>query len=553
MPRAANGHTLPQGLTHPLSRDGRPLETAQDVARYFELDQSRLIHALYRAPEAQRYHLFEIPKRSGGIRQISAPRGLVRKLQDRLLPVLQEICENHPSSHGFIAARSVVSNASAHTGKQWVLNVDLADFFPSINFGRIRGLFMAPPFRMGPKAATVMAQLCTHRNGLPQGAPTSPVLSNFIAATLDRRLTRLAREHKCDYSRYADDITFSTREHMFPPALAFIELSGTFAKAVRVGEALERAIMACGFAVNHKKVRLQSRHRRQSVTGLCVNRAVNVERVRIRRIRAMLHAWEKYGLEAAGREYVARYGGARSSGQTQARRPPDPAPLFRSVVYGQLAFVKMVRGAGDPVFLKLCAKLLDLDPNPSKFIKQMVFGADDFDIFISHASEDKAAIARPIFAACEQLGLKAFLDEEHIGWGQSFTKKINTALGSAKTILVVVSSSSVTKEWPLAEINTALGLEVSGHKTVVPVMVGKPDLSRLPMLRGKRWIDWNGDAQAVARQLRDIVKGKPPIPAATPAPRPTPASVPPVAKTAPAKPSASAPSPRSWLRRLFGG
>ncbi len=501
-----------------LSLDGRPIETAQDLSQFLDVRLNRLIHALYRAPESTRYFHFEIPKRTGGMRLISAPRGLVRDLQARLLPVLQDVYEDHPSAHGFIKARSVVSNASVHVGRQWVLNVDLADFFPSVNFGRVRGLFMAPPFLMGPKAATILAQICTHRNGLPQGAPTSPVLSNLISCAMDKRLTRLARAHKCRYTRYADDITLSCDQAVFPPALASLDRSAPMHERVVAGEELERAIMASGFAINHKKVRLQGRHRRQSVTGLGVNSHVNVERARVRKIRAMLHAWRKFGLDEAGREYFAKYGGTPDGGQ-----PEEPGPVFRSVVYGQLAFVKMVRGAADPVFLKLCAKLIDLDPNPSKFIKQMVFGAADFEIFISHASEDKAEIARPIFAACEKLGLKAFLDEEHIAWGQSFTKKINTALGSARTILIIVSSSSVSKEWPLAEINTALGLEVSGQKTVLTVMVGQPDLTHLPLVRGKKWVDWNGEPFAIAKQLRDIVRGPPtpdPVPQLPPAARP---------------------------------
>jgi RNA-directed DNA polymerase len=484
-----------------LGIDGHALQSAQDVAEFFDVSQSRLIQTLYRAPASSRYHEFEIPKRSGGMRKISAPRGLVRDMQDQLAIALTEVYAAHPSAHGFISARSVVSNAANHTGKHWVLNVDLADFFPSINFGRVRGLFMAPPFNMGQKAAAVMAQICIHGNGLPQGAPTSPILSNFIAASLDRRLTRLAREQKCDYSRYADDITFSTNHAAFPPALAILDRTATLVEQLKVGDQLERAIMMSGFSVHPKKVRLQGRHKHQSVTGLCVNRTVNVERERIRKIRAMLHAWEKFGLAAAGQEYFEKYSSTPKGGM-----PIEPGPVFRSVVYGQLAFVKMVRGPSDPVFLKLCAKLIDLDPNPSKFVRQMVFGAADYDIFISHASEDKAEIARPIYAACEKLGLKTFLDEDHIAWGQSFTKKINTALGSARTILAIVSSNSVTKEWPLAEMNTALGFEVDGKKNVIAVMVGRPDLSHLPLMRGKRWIEWNGDAVAVAKILHDAVK-----------------------------------------------
>ena len=131
-------------------------------------------------------------------------------------------------------------------------------------------------------------------------------------------------------------------------------------------------------------------------------------------------------------------------------------------------------------------------------------------IFISHASEDKDAIARPIFEACAKLGMKAFLDEAHIGWGQSFTQKINTALGSARPVLAIVSQVSVTKEWPVTEVNTALSLEVSGQKKVVPLLVGRPDLSRLPLVQGKDCMAWNGDAAAVARRLKAAVDGAAP-------------------------------------------
>jgi RNA-directed DNA polymerase len=185
-----------------------------------------------------------------------------------------------------------------------------------------------------------------------------------------------------------------------------------------------------------------------------------------------------------------------------SKGPRSPGNAFHNIVYGQLSFVKMVRGPSDPVFLKLCARVLDLDPNPSKFIRQMVYGADDFDVFLSHASEDKAEIARPIFEACQKAGLKAFLDQEHIGWGESFTNKINTALGAARTVLVIVSSNSVSKDWPLAEINTALAFEVERKKRVVALLVGNPDLSKLPLIKAKKYLIWNGDPAPVVLALK---------------------------------------------------
>lgn len=539
--------------------DGSPLLTSEDAARFLGVRHNQLLHTLYRAPEEERYKTFEIPKRTGGMREISAPKGLLRDLQYKVLEILTPQYDAHPGAHGFILERGILTNASEHVGQRLVLNVDLKDFFPSINFGRVRGLFLSKPFAMGPASAAIFAQICTHKNGLPQGAPTSPILSNFIATELDRRLTKLARQNRMRYSRYADDITLSTNATQFPVSIvAFEQKTAGAAPELVIGEALDKAIAASGFAVNPKKVRMQGRSERQSVTGLNVNDKANVARSRIRQLRAMIHAWSTFGLEAAAAEHFRRYRGARSG---PARG--DLAASFRNVVYGNLAFVKMVRGASDPVFLKLCARLLDLDPNPSKFIRQMVFGADDFDIFISHASEDREAVARPILEACNAAGLKAFLDDEHIAWGENFTQKINTALGAARTVLTIISPVSVTKDWPMAEVNTALTLEVAGKKNVLALIVGKPDLSKLPLISGKDFMLWTDNPDEVAQRLKAKVRPVEPAPAIAPPspgsslpPRPRPAAAVPSVSPPHASQARSAPSTpaqgKGWFKKWFG-
>lgn len=493
--------TLQEPVVSPPPFDWGALHTVADVAEFLGARRSDLVYWLYTASPEKRYTEFEIPKRTGGTRVISAPTEQIKTWQSRVAEKLVQTYRPHPSAHGFLEKRSVLTNAQNHTGARFVLNVDLKDFFPSINFGRVRGLFMKPPFAMDPPAATVLAQLCTLRNGLPQGAPTSPMLSNFVASELDRRLLRLAKSHGVTYSRYADDISFSCDRPEFPPLLAFYELDARGNKTLCLGDALAKEIGAAGFAPNPSKFRLQSYAVRQAVTGLTVNAKANVQRDRIRRVRAMLHAWERFGLCAAGEEYFSRY-------RPSASALRDPGPRFRHAVYGQLSFIKMVRGVDDPLFLKLCARVLDLDPNPSRFLKKMVFGDELYDVFISHASEDKDAIARPMAQALGRQGLKAFLDEAHIGWGENFAKKINTALGASRYVLAIVSSSSVIKDWPTLELNTALALEASGQKTVIPVVVGKPDLSKLPLLKAKDWYVWQDDPEALALRVRQVVKGE---------------------------------------------
>ena len=124
-------------------------------------------------------------------------------------------------AHGFKRNRSIITNAKQHRNRRHVFNVDLEDFFPSINFGRVRGYFIRDSsFALDKDVATVIAQIACHENALPQGSPCSPVISNLIAHVLDMHLVNLASMVGCTYSRYADDLTFSTNKESFPPEIA---------------------------------------------------------------------------------------------------------------------------------------------------------------------------------------------------------------------------------------------------------------------------------------------------------------------------------------------
>jgi len=193
------------------------LKTLQDVADLLEVDQAHLKYHLYISPRSTRYTIFEIPKRSGGTRKITAPVTALKIIQRKLNQVLQHVYydKRRPSVHSFIPNHSILTNAGKHLGRKWVLNLDLKDFFPSITFPRVIGLFKKKPYEIPAPAATVLAQICCFEDKLPQGAPTSPIVSNMLCAKLDNELGRLARKHKCKYTRYADDITLSTCNYDF--------------------------------------------------------------------------------------------------------------------------------------------------------------------------------------------------------------------------------------------------------------------------------------------------------------------------------------------------
>jgi len=328
------------------------LQTRGDVAAALSVSEKYLTFILYGPTTKRTYRRFVIPKKSGGTRTISAPRKELRALQDRLKAILDAVYRPRPFVHGFIRDRSALTNALPHIRKRWVLNLDLEEFFPSINFGRVRGMLMRPPYEAGPAAATVIARICCVNNELPQGAPTSPVLANMVCSRFDGQLLQLARRANCTYTRYADDLSFSTRARDFPSDLA-TPVEGWTGAHIKIGPELDRVIVANGFRVSEKKSRLQFKDCHQDVTGITVNRLPNVRRSYVRQIRAMIHAWEKHGLGPAEQHFRQFY-------DTRARSKGVP-PSFRLVIKGKLDYLRMVRGEKDRLYRRLHNQLHGLD------------------------------------------------------------------------------------------------------------------------------------------------------------------------------------------------
>jgi len=317
----------------------RLLKTADDVSTLLGVDKSKLIYHLYLLPSGKRYTVFEIPKRSGGKREIKAPVSALKIIQRRLNEVLQQVYRPRATTHCFIRGENIVKNARVHVGKKWVFNIDLKDFFPTITFPRVRGLFINKPYLIEDAAATVLAQICCDDSKLPQGAPTSPIISNMICSKLDNELNRLAKKYDCICTRYADDITFSKSGHDFPEAVAVTDSNGI----TEVGEELKTIIKQNWFEVNMDKVRLFRNNVRQQVTGLIVNKKLNVKRRYVRQVRAMLHAWERDGLEEAGKNFFERH-------YHKHRISLKGSPSYKHIINGKLGFMKMVLGKENQVF-----------------------------------------------------------------------------------------------------------------------------------------------------------------------------------------------------------
>ena len=297
--------------------------------------------ALYCNPNSRvtRYRKFTIPKKSGGRREIASPMPKLRAILWPVKEILDSLYEPAPCVMGFTACRSVVDNAKLHLGQNYVLNLDLKDFFPSIHQARVWKRLQLPPFNFTQEVANVVAGLCAIRieeDGekkyvLPQGAPTSPILTNIICEKLDRRLSAIAAKHNLRYSRYADDMTFSSMHSALSPnGEVFAEIVST--------------IEGQGFTVNPLKTRLQKRGERQEVTGLVISNKVNTTRRYIRELDLILFVWEKYGYENA----LARLVSDRKGIPGKDKRNVS----LESVVGGKLNYLRMVKGEKDKVYVR---------------------------------------------------------------------------------------------------------------------------------------------------------------------------------------------------------
>ena len=277
-------------------------ENALALAKAMNIDLSKLRFFAYnrKISKVSHYKRFQVPKKSGGQRQISAPMPRLKALQYWILENILYKITLHEKAHGFVPEKSILSNAAPHVGSDVVINLDMKDFFPSIALHRVKGLFKAMGY--SEQIATILGLLCTEpdvdevildgqkyfaqkgERKLPQGAPTSPAITNVICYKLDRRFEGLAKKERWAYTRYADDLTFSA--------------NGKAAQNVnRILWSAQQIVEDEGFTLHPDKVRVMRKGNKQEVTGIIVNDKMGVDRKTLRKFRALLHQIEQNGIE----------------------------------------------------------------------------------------------------------------------------------------------------------------------------------------------------------------------------------------------------------------
>lgn len=267
------------------------LKNRDDLAKFLKIELKKLTYILYKKKVENFYETFSIPKKNGEERIINAPKDNLKYILKILERKLNEIynenyCKNRFDNiaQAFRKKKSFITNALLHRNKKYVINIDLKNFFDSFHFGRVKGFFEKDKlFLLPEEVSIVIAQLTCYHGKLPQGAPTSPVITNFICRILDKRIVKLSNKYRLSYTRYADDLTFSTNDFKIQ------ENYETFL------EELRKMIKNFGFEINEEKTSFRSNRCRQTVTGLVVNKKVNCKREYYKKTKAMAHALYKTG------------------------------------------------------------------------------------------------------------------------------------------------------------------------------------------------------------------------------------------------------------------
>ena len=268
------------------------------------------------------YKAIKIPKKDGSYRVIMEPNKKLKIIQRKIVEYLKNFQKEKFCAYGFIKGKSNVDNAKIHVNKKYIYKIDLKDYFPSIMSGRIFKMFSVRPFSFSRATATILTNLICFNNTLAQGFPSSPYISNIITRRLDNSLLKLAKKYKCNYTRYADDITFSTNLTSFPYQLT---------------DEIKVIINNEMFTINEKKTKILSSNTRQIVTGIVVNKKTNLKRNYYRELRQILYYWNKKGDNAC----------CTKNGLSIQK--------LHKYILGKLAYYKSIVGENNNCYLRLCA------------------------------------------------------------------------------------------------------------------------------------------------------------------------------------------------------
>lgn len=304
------------------------IQTIEDLAMLLGVNSTEIKYFSKYTTPLNAYTSFKVPKKNGSFREIVAPNRQLKFIQKLLLKEISCFYDPKINVHGFVPKRNIRTNAEPHICKKVVLNVDIDNFFPSIHIGRVIGMFMSKPFSFSQNIAVILARLTTNNGILPQGSPTSPIISNLICRNLDNELKKLTLKFKLVYTRYADDITISTKKDFLP-----IEIVTNTPEGWVLSKSFCDIFENNSFRVNHEKTKIRTYTQKQKVTGLIVNKKVNIENRQYKEFKSLL--------------YNATVNGIKNSAYRNKFVSKDGKPnikAFTDFIIGKMNYYRMILG-----------------------------------------------------------------------------------------------------------------------------------------------------------------------------------------------------------------
>lgn len=307
------------------------------------------------ANKVRQYHTVEIPKRGDGTRVLSVPVARLKFLQTNINELLQNMYSVRNCVHGFVPGKSALTNAQEHLGRRHLVKIDLLDYFGQIGRQRVKGVLTS--LGVPTLVSEAITVLCTLKNGLPQGAPTSPVLANMVTFRLDQELVQFSKKNRLRYSRYADDIVFSSYSR---PRIIRSNIEAHYARLelAEIDGKLLNIFDRESFVLNERKLYYCGRDARRTVTGYTINAAVNVPLKHVRRVRATLHNVRTNGYDAEQRKFSAKTCSTKS---------------LKKSLRGQIEWIGATKGRSDKVFRRYAIEFnaqfmdeIEVGPNLSR-------------------------------------------------------------------------------------------------------------------------------------------------------------------------------------------
>lgn len=369
------------------------IESFADLSCFLGIEPKKLGYMMMKLSRSSLYTDFEIPKKSGGYRNISAPKLQLRNIQQKLKNEIEKYYFPPTQAQGFLKKRSIVSNAKQHLKKNWNVNIDIKDFFPSVTSKRVYGLFKSKPFMFNSTVASLIANLLTYDGILPQGSVTSPLITNMICLSLDRSLAKYCLRNEITYTRYADDITFSSSDRK-----KLIKIYNERDNSIH--DSVVMIIKNNGFDINYDKVRCNFYFKHQEVTGIKTNTKTNIKNIHKYKIRSMIRAWKLFGLEDATKDYMIIN---HLDGNIK-----DYIKVFLDELTGLIAYAHMVLGQ-ESTFYKRAAHDFNVLAKRTQFfvkysvdelVQNAVFNLTNYDVKGIPVLESVAFYSNGNFYAC---------------------------------------------------------------------------------------------------------------------------------------------------------